>query len=62
MELKQYLSILRRWSWLLISGANSGRSGRFLGKPVSNAYIRGLHSFTGDACSSADHLGLYLFE
>src|SRR5690349_5451377 len=44
MELKQYLSILRRWSWLLILGLILGAAGGFFGSsyqtPVYQASTR----------------------
>src|SRR5512145_3089931 len=46
MELKQYLSIFRRWAWLLVVGLSLGAAGGFYGSnyqtPVYQASTRAL--------------------
>ncbi len=62
MELKQYLSIVRRWSWLLIFGLIIGAVGGFLGSQLSNSRVSGFHTFAGDARATANNLRLYLSQ
>ena len=60
MELKQYLSIVRRWSWLLILGLILGASGGFFGSNYQTPVYQASYAPAGDARSSGEDLRLYL--
>ena len=49
MELKQYLHIVQRWTWLLILGLVLGGNGGLLCQPLSNARLSGYYACDGHA-------------